>query len=270
MNSVPQKQCNRCGRSFPATPEYFRIDSRNKNGISNPCRVCKLLESREYFQRSDIQEKERSRKNSPEYKEKQKSHRNTPEYLASQREYAKTPAQRARVKRYKQDPKNKKRASEKRKTPKFRAKKRADQRQRRLNPIIKQKEKDYRQRPEVKENYLEHTQRRRSLQRLLPYTMTVQDKQRAVEYFDGCCPVCGRQFSDLFSDRTLSWDHWWVAQSKGGAFTSDNILPLCHGFDGCNNSKHNRTPEEWLNERYGKRKARQILERIKAYFKRLE
>jgi len=54
--------------------------------------------------------------------------------------------------------------------------------------------------------------------------------------------------------------------SKGGGTTADNIVPLCSGEDGCNNSKHNAMPEVWLVLKFGKRKARVILQRILEYF----
>jgi hypothetical protein len=34
----------------------------------------------------------------------------------------------------------------------------------------------------------------------------------------------------------------------------------------CNNIKRDRMPEDWLIERYGREKAREILKRIEAYF----
>jgi hypothetical protein len=49
-----------------------------------------------------------------------------------------------------------------------------------------------------------------------------------------------------------------------------NIVPLCHGVDGCNLSKSNGDPIEWLTSRYVPRKAKQILARIQAYFDSLK
>lgn len=45
-----------------------------------------------------------------------------------------------------------------------------------------------------------------------------------------------------------------------------NMVPLCHGMFGCNNSKADKDPEIWLIKRYGKRKATIILKRINVYF----
>jgi hypothetical protein len=48
------------------------------------------------------------------------------------------------------------------------------------------------------------------------------------------------------------------------------MVPLCHGIDGCNNTKGAKPPDEWLIERYGKRKAAAILRRIAAFFEWVE
>lgn len=110
--------------------------------------------------------------------------------------------------------------------------------------------------------------RRRSRKRAVPHTLTMQDWQHALDFFNGCCAVCGRQSQDLFGERTIAADHW-IPLSKGGGTTPENIIPLCHGVDGCNNTKSNKDPEQWLVERYGKAKAKQILARIQAYFDKL-
>jgi hypothetical protein len=44
------------------------------------------------------------------------------------------------------------------------------------------------------------------------------------------------------------------------------MIPLCHGERGCNNLKNARMPAEWLIERFGKRKAKAILDRIEVFF----
>ncbi len=41
-----QKYCSRCGKSYPATKEYFHTDEREKDGFRNPCKVCKGVKNR--------------------------------------------------------------------------------------------------------------------------------------------------------------------------------------------------------------------------------
>lgn len=95
---------------------------------------------------------------------------------------------------------------------------------------------------------------------------TEQDWQRALNYFGGCCAVCGRP-PGLW--HTLARDHW-IPLVGGGEYTPKNLVPLCHsradGENGCNNTKHKKDPILWLQERYGTRKAKVILKRIETYF----
>ncbi len=103
--------------------------------------------------------------------------------------------------------------------------------------------------------------RRLARKRGLANTFTSADWQIALDYFGGCCAACGRP-RGLW--HTLAADHF-VPLSNGGPTTPDNIIPLCHGVNGCNNSKGNRDAAEWLTDTFGKRKGRAIQKRIEAY-----
>lgn len=119
----------------------------------------------------------------------------------------------------------------------------------------------------TRENSRIRAQNRRARLRDLPDTLTAVQSQFATEYWNGCCAYCGRQFYDLFNERALALDHYIPLSSPDCPGTvASNMLPACHGVDGCNNSKGNRDPKEWLEDRFGKRKARAILARIEAYF----
>lgn len=110
--------------------------------------------------------------------------------------------------------------------------------------------------------YRMHAEVRRSRMRALPATFTVDDWHRCVDYWRECCAICNRP-QGLW--HKLAQDHW-IPVSRGGAYTSNNIIPLCHGINGCNNSKNDSDPIVWLTSRFGKRKAALILKRITAYF----
>lgn len=111
-----------------------------------------------------------------------------------------------------------------------------------------------------------YNHRRYARKRALPATFTAQDWQRALDYFDCRCAVCNRPIG-LW--HTIAQDHW-IPVTKGGAYTPDNIIPLCHGDGGCNNSKGNKDAHEWLLSRYSARKTAQIEKRIAAYFAWIE
>lgn len=111
-------------------------------------------------------------------------------------------------------------------------------------------------------------QRRLARKRSLPDTLTNADWQRCLSYFNGCCAVCGKP-PGLW--HTLAMDHWTALSSPDCPGTvPTNIVPLCHGIDGCNNSKSNKPAEQWLIQKFGEKKARKILKRIHDYFDSLK
>jgi len=102
----------------------------------------------------------------------------------------------------------------------------------------------------------------------LPNTLTPDQWQNALNYFNGCCAVCGRQLNDMFGEFTSAMDHWIPLSYKGDdnpGTVAQNIIPLCHGIDGCNNRKKNIMPDIWLERQFGKRKAKKIMVRIQSY-----
>jgi hypothetical protein len=105
---------------------------------------------------------------------------------------------------------------------------------------------------------------RRALVRSLPATFTAEDERFMHQYWGFSCAACGNQEGFQW---TLALDHWIAITAPDCPGTvATNIVPLCHGSGGCNNSKHNRDAQEWLIERFGARKARTIAKHIAAYF----
>lgn len=119
-------------------------------------------------------------------------------------------------------------------------------------------------RQENRERYRVYEANRRARKRALPDTLTPSDWQTALDYFNHTCAVCGRQ-RGLW--HTLAADHWipLVSPDCPGTIPT-NIVPLCHGVGGCNNSKNDKHPETWLKEQFGDKQAKKILQRIGAYF----
>lgn len=109
-------------------------------------------------------------------------------------------------------------------------------------------------------------QRRRTKKHGLPCSFTAQDWQHALEYFGNCCATCGRP-PGLW--HKLTPDHWIAVDDPrpdNPGTVPANIVPLCYGDGGCNNSKWKYEAEEWLVKKFGKQKAKDILQRIKVYF----
>ncbi len=108
----------------------------------------------------------------------------------------------------------------------------------------------------------------RARKRSLPNNFSAQDRRRALEYWNGRCAVCGRP-PGLW--HTIATDHWIPLSSPDCPGTiKTNMVPLCHGTDGCNNQKYAKMPEVWLREKMGKRRAKRKLEEIEYFFRWME
>jgi hypothetical protein len=243
--AVPVKACSMCGEVKPATREYFRTRG---NKLRAYCSECDRVKCREYH------------KNHREIQlEKQKEwYRNNAEYRANY--YSANRERRAKnYKAYREA--NRDRLVENCRKWRLSNPNRAAEYRKENADYAREKKREYLRtdRGRAVISVLGH--RRRALKRSLPNTFTAADWQFALDYFGGVCAVCGRP-RGLW--HTLAIDHW-IPVNKGGPTTPDNIVPLCHGVGGCNNFKSDRSPSEWLIERFGPRKGRAIQRRIEAY-----
>lgn len=108
--------------------------------------------------------------------------------------------------------------------------------------------------------YVRYRARRRSL----PMDYSLDDWSRALTYWQDTCAICERP-RGLW--HTISQDHWVpLSDAHCPGTVATNMLPLCYGADGCNNSKGGKNPEKWLVQKLGKRKAKRKLEEIHQYF----
>lgn len=248
----PLKRCTTCGEGKPATAEYFYRDKSFKCGLSSKCKQCKKQyqhANKEHIaryqhqwhkaNRERINERHRKRYHAdPDYR--YQYYLTNREYILEyQRRYRRD--NRERILEY-----DRKRAKL---TREYHA--RNSRRWRLANP----------------EALRRHHHLRRSRKRALYDKWTARDWGNALKYFNGCCAVCGRQLKDLFGTHTAAADHWIPLASPDCPGTiPTNIIPLCHGENGCNNRKSARNAREFLETEFGKRKASQILKRIGAYF----
>jgi hypothetical protein len=107
-------------------------------------------------------------------------------------------------------------------------------------------------------------QRRRSRIAQIPYAFPEEQRTFMLNYWQHTCAVCGNP-EGLFWE--LADDHWIPVTSPQCPGTiPTNIVPLCHGQGGCNNSKGSSNPHTWLVRRFGKKKARTIEQAIATYF----
>lgn len=108
---------------------------------------------------------------------------------------------------------------------------------------------------------------RRARKNALPATFTHKHWRLSVDYFHGCCAVCGKQLRDLWGTSRAELDHWIPLSDPHCPGTiPTNILPLCGGIDGCNPTKREHLPDVWLATRFGRSEAARILQRVNVYF----
>jgi hypothetical protein len=106
--------------------------------------------------------------------------------------------------------------------------------------------------------------RRRARKQQLLATFTITDHAFMLAYWEHACVLCGNQ-EGLW--HTLVADHWIpIASPSCPGTIAENMIPLCHGINGCNNAKNDSEPIAWLHHRFGPRKAKTILAKIEAYF----
>ncbi len=132
---------------------------------------------------------------------------------------------------------------------------------------VKAKQKIFRKRPENHIKILARNRLRDAKQANLPNTFKQSNWEFALTYWKGCCAVCGRP-PGLW--HTLAMDHWIpLANPDCPGTVPSNIIPLCHGVDGCNNSKRDKDPALWLTQKYGSKKAKTKIKEIELYFDNL-
>lgn len=220
------KRCTKCGESKPATPAYFNRNKNLADGLNRWCKVCIAKAGKQWYEAN----REHALATSRAWQESNRERKN-----ANHRAWrnANLEAQREYHRAYRKT--NREQLQENRKAR-------------------------YKARPEL---FHAGKHRRFARKRSLPGMFTAADWQFALDYFDGCCAVCGRP-PGLW--HTLAADHWIpLTASECPGTVAWNIVPLCHGEGGCNNFKYVKMPADWLVERFGKRKGRAILKRIEAY-----
>lgn len=65
---MKQKLCNKCKTFFPATKEYFHVETRKSDGLRGSCKKCRLLYVKECSSSKEAKEKK------AEYRKKTRQH----------------------------------------------------------------------------------------------------------------------------------------------------------------------------------------------------
>lgn len=257
---APQRQCRKCGKTYPLTSEYWPRHKESKGGFERQCKLCAKEQRRKWIKANRDKVKESNRKWQKANPDKMREYR---------RKWSDANADKARdcSIKWRKNNLKKARASASRWQKNNPEKSRKYTRKWRESNPEKARENTRKWQKDNLDKKRINEQKRRARNNNLPDTLTDQDWHYALDYFHGCCAVCGRQLNDLFGEHIAAMDHWIPLTSDDcPGTTPENIVPLCHGVGGCNNSKGAKDPETWLTETYGTRKARQIMARINTYF----
>lgn len=269
MSDYTPKTCSKCGEQFPATAEYFGKDKSTPDGLTYACRECRRNTARKNYH---VKRDEYLRLNyDPDFKNctqcKQKFPRTSEFFCTDHR--AKDglssncrKCQMIATDKWRKNNPEKSRAITKRHRDKYPEKTRAASKVWREKNRQKANDasRDWQRRN--LEYYRQHSRRRAAQKRDLAATFTKDDWQHALEHFHGCCAYCGNPPSLFDNHRILQQDHF-IPLTQNGTYTPDNIVPACQS---CNIGKKNLDPHEWLIKRFGRRKAKVILECILNYF----
>jgi hypothetical protein len=261
ISECTTKRCARCKESYPATAEYFNKDRHSQDGLYVRCRRChnaklvhevlpngirrcteckQILDYSEFYKDARSSDGLYSCCKSCFLKRSKHSYENHVDVI---REKART---RARLEKDQRRPRRREYS-----------KANADK--------IHEYSLKYYNDPDNREKRKVNVQRRLARKRNLPDTYTGQDWLDCLNCFGHCCAACGRPRGLWHS---LAMDHWIPLtdpRSDNPGTVPWNIIPLCHGIDGCNNSKAARDPIEWLTDKFGSVKAKRISAKIQSY-----
>lgn len=240
---TPTKHCSKCNRDLPATNEYFSRSKRTWDGLHSICKKCDSARSSAYQKANKERVNAKNRDwygrnpgNNAERKRKDRA-ANPDKFRERSRRYRESNLEKAKNAIRDWAKRNKDRVDANRK----------------------------RYKAEKPEAVKAIKQRYRARKAGLPDSFSKAEWQHALDYFGGCCAVCGRPLMGML--HKAHCDHWIpLSDPSCPGSIARNLLPLCGGVDGCNNSKGGKHPDLWLTEKLGKRKAKQVKKKIQAYF----
>jgi hypothetical protein len=247
-----ERECSHCQKIYHLTEEFFPRSTPHT--FRNKCKPCVRIDAVEYARRRRLRQPELAREQMRRYcelhadqlaaKRRQKYLANKEAILKDRAEYREKNREKIRAwhRQYYKDNREK------------RLNKESISRQRRVDKI-RQAQRSYRN---------AHRLRNRLREKKLRYSVadfSKRDWEHCLAYWDGRCVICGYKGGD---QRIICMEHW-VPLAKGGLTDRANILPMCHGLNGCNNSKHASEPTLWLRRKLPDN-AEAILGRIARYF----
>ena len=258
-DETPLKRCPKCSEEKPATTQYFYRCTKAWDGLYGYCKDCSKIIRKNYREEHLEEEKASFKQYYQDNADWMKQR--TKDYYQEHIE-----EKRATRKQYYQDNLEQERAYRKRRYKEKRDVILAASRQGRFNNPDKKRVQlnDWRRRNPIRVKIAYHEQRTR--RQNLPYDFTDSDWLYALTYWNNCCAICGRYEGE---DCCIASDHWIPLSYPGDNNPGTvpwNIVPLCHGKNGCNNKKKNKLPNDWLWETFEGNQAHQKLTEIEKFF----
>ena len=246
------KRCTRCGTDYPATFEFFHKCSKSPDGFTYQCKRCTAAYAQK--RRAEHRDEINARNLEGYYRNREQWSETHRDWLARNAEH---------VKQYKREYNERNqeqiRESEKRY--------RDANRDKRIKGLARWRDRNKQYVSDYNREYSQSARgkatvhRRLARKHELPDTLTSDDWSRCLDYWHGVCAYCGAQ-QDFW--HVIEADHYVPLSSSDCPGTiPENMLPACKA---CNTSKGHRPPEQWMVDKFGKRKAAQIAARILAYF----
>jgi hypothetical protein len=254
---MQQKRCTKCGKVKPLSE--FHNHARRRDGKSSQCKLCHCAEAARYR----AENAEKVRKSKRRYYEAHKQEileqsraryrLNRQRVLRLAAEYREKNRERINEwhRQYRQENLEKRRKKDRVSYRKHRETRQISARARKRDPNVR-----------MQTRIRNRTRRARAAE--LPRNYTAEDWNHALDYWDHRCAVCGRPQGLWHS---IVMDHWIPLSDPNCPGTiPTNILPLCHGIEGCNNNKSNEDPIAWLRRRLGNKRAESKRLEIQRFF----
>ena len=230
-SELPKKKCGTCGQVYPATEQYFCKRAKSKDKLGWDCKLCSSKKAQRWAKANPNKRQQQNRKYKNNNREKIRASDNV--YRSTHRE-------------------------------EINEKSRASRPQRRDKARITARKWEHTHLDRVRELKRHAQNRRRSRNKHLLHQFSANDWDFAVKYWGGCCAICGKP-QGLW--HKLAIDHWIPVNNPNCPGTiPENILPLCHGLNGCNNKKRHFDPVQWITKTLGPEQAKLKLKEIEQYF----
>lgn len=233
------KCCTRCKREFENNNINFVVDKRNKYGTGSACRECERNRLNKYHRLHLDKSKEYREKNSDILK------------LKKHLDYIKN-KEKCNTRSKLEYQNNKQKYNELSKEWKKNNRKKVNELSREYYSTHKKEHSAITKKWKVehREERNIQWQKRYSLKKQLKATLTLEQWKQTKLYFNNRCAYCGKE-------KSLNQEHF-IALSKGGEYTQENIIPSCLN---CNCSKSTKDFFEWYKtyKYYSKEREEQIL-----------